>query len=173
MAGIFAFKCSCCGEIHEGSPSFGLQAPDQYVSLSEEQKTRIATLSSDVCTIVHGGEADHFIRAMLEIPIVGVAEPFLWGVWVSLSEKSFNRYRETYESPVAGEGFFGWVCNEIKLYPYDKPRPSDVIVQPGRNRPKVVLHRADTEDDPLVIDQTHGVSVARAQELAERARHVG
>jgi hypothetical protein len=171
MAGIFAFKCSCCGEIHEGSPSIGFRAPDQYITLSEEQKARMATLSSDFCTIAHEGETDRFIRAVLEVPIVGVEEPFLWGVWVSLSEKSFNRYRETYENPVAGEGFFGWVCNEIKLYPYSRPRASDVIVQSGRDRPKVVLHRADTEDDPLVIDQMHGISVARAQELAERARH--
>ncbi len=133
----------------------------------------MATLSSDFCTIVHEGETDHFIRAILEIPIAGVAEPFLWGVWVSLSKKSFIRYRETYESPVAGDGFFGWVCNEIKLYPYSKPRPSDVIVQPSHSRPKVVLHRTDTEDDPLVIDQIHGISVARAQELAEQARHDG
>jgi hypothetical protein len=171
MAGIFAFRCSCCGEMHEGSPSFGFRAPDQYASLSEEQKIRIATLSSDLCTIANEGSSDHFIRAILEVPIHGIEEPFLWGVWVSLSEKSFIRYRETYERAVAGEGFFGWVCNQIKLYPHSKPRPSDVIVQSEHSRPKVVLHRTDTEDDPLVIDQTDGISVGRAQELAERALH--
>lgn len=97
----------------------------------------MATLSSDFCTIVHEGETDRFIRAVPEVPIIGVEEPFLWGVWVSLSEKRFNRYRETYDNPIAGEGFFGWVCNEIKLYPYSTPRPSDVIVQPGHDRPRL------------------------------------
>ncbi|MFP5409514.1 MAG: DUF2199 domain-containing protein [Gammaproteobacteria bacterium] len=38
MGAIFAFKCSCCGELHEGSPSFAFNAPDQYASLSKEQK---------------------------------------------------------------------------------------------------------------------------------------
>jgi hypothetical protein len=171
MAAIFAFKCKCCGEIHEGSPSFGFREPDQYASLSDEQKARMATLTDDFCTITHEEGTDRFIRAVLEIPIDGVEEPFLWGVWVSLSEKSFNRYRETYDDPVAGEGFFGWVCNQISLYPYDQARPSDVIVQSGGNRPKVVLHRGDPENDPLVSDQAEGISVSRAQELAERALH--
>ena len=171
MAAIFAFKCSCCGEVHEGSPSFAFPAPDPYASLSDEQKASMATLSSDFCTINHAEGTDRFVRAVLEVPIHGVDDPFLWGVWVSLSEKSFNRYRETYDEPVAGEGFFGWVCNRIGLYPYDKSRPSDVRVQTGGQRPKVILHRGDPEDDQLVVDQVNGISITRAQELAERAMH--
>ena len=171
MAAIFAFKCSSCGELHEGPPSFAFNAPDQYASLSEEQKQRMGTLTSDFCTITHEEGTDRFIRAVLEVPIHGVGDPFLWGIWVSLSEKSFNRYSETYDTPVEGEGFFGWVCNQINLYPYEHSRPADVLVQLGGSRPKVVLHRGNPEDDPLVIDQVNGISIARAQELAERAMH--
>lgn len=171
MAAIFAFKCSCCGETHEGSPSIGYRMPDQYASLSEEQQATTGTLSEDLCTITHEDGVDRFIRAVLEVPIHGVEEPFLWGVWVSLSEKSFNRYLETYDDPVEGDGFFGWVCNEIPGYPFDESRPADVRVQLGRRRPRVVLHRADDERDPLVIDQVHGISIARAQEIAEQVFH--
>jgi hypothetical protein len=171
MTAIFKFQCSSCGEIHEGSPSFGFSAPDPYTSLSDEQKALMATLTGDFCTITHEEVTDRFIRAVLEVPIHGVENPFLWGLWVSLSEKSFNLYRETYEDPVAGEGYFGWVCNQIALYPYEHPRPTDVIVQAGRDRPKLLLHRGEPEADPLVVDQVHGISVARAQELAELALH--
>ncbi|MGE3104773.1 MAG: DUF2199 domain-containing protein [Lysobacterales bacterium] len=171
MTAIFAFTCSCCGKVHEGSPSFGFRAPDPYTWLTEEQKASVASLSADFCTIEHDGETDRFVRAVLEVPIHGIAEPFLWGVWVSLSEQSFERYRSTYNDPVEGETFFGWVCNSIALYPYPKHRPSDVIVRSGRARPKVRLHRGDPEDDPLVIDQVSGISVLRAQHLAERAMH--
>lgn len=171
MAAIFAFKCSCCGEVHEGSPSFGFKAPDQYVTLSDQQKTEMGVLIEDFCTITHAEGTDRFIRAILEVPIHGIERPLLWGIWVSLSEKSFNRYRETYNEPVPGETFFGWVCNQIFLYPYEHPRPADVVVQDNRSRPLVILHRGDLEDDPLVIDQAHGITVARAQELAERALH--
>jgi hypothetical protein len=172
MAAIFAFKCSCCGEIHEGSPSFGFKAPDHYAGLSEEQKASMGKLSDDFCTVAHDEGTDYFIRAILEVPIHGVEEPFLWGVWVSLSKKSFDRYYETYDDPVEGDGFFGWVCNDIAPYPHPSPRPADVLVQPGNQRPKVVLHKGGTaEQDQLVIDQTQGISIARAQELAERALH--
>lgn len=177
MAAIFAFTCSCCGAVHEGSPSFGFRAPDHYANLSDEQKASMAQLSDDFCTIRHDdGVTDHFIRAVLEVPIHGVEEPFLWGVWVSLSRKSFDRYRETYDDPVEGDGFFGWLCNDIAPYPWPSARGADVWVQPGRQRPKVVLHRRSpggAQADPLVMDQANGIPVARAQELAERAMHEG
>lgn len=170
MAAIFAFKCNCCGDIHEGSPSFGFRAPDHYLGLSETQRAA-SKLSDDLCVIERDGVTDRFIRAVLEVPIHGVSDPFLWGVWVSLSEKSFTRYVETFDEPVDGEGFFGWVCNEITEYPCERSRAADVVVQGGRGRPKVVLHQRDVEGDPLVIDQAQGISIARAQELAESAMH--
>src|SRR6185312_1701491 len=124
MATIFAFRCSCCGEVHEGSPSIAFKASDPYASLSKEQKAQIGKIDSDFCTITHADRTDYFIRVVLEIPIHGVEEPFLWGIWVSLSEKSFLRYVETYDDPVAGDGFFGWVCNALKEYPWDESRPA-------------------------------------------------
>lgn len=171
MAAIFSFKCSCCGELHEGSPSFGYRAPDQYATLSEEQKASMGSISDDFCAITHDEGTDYFIRTVLEVPIHGVEDPFLWGVWVSLSERSFDRYYETYDDPVEGETFFGWVCNDIAIYPRASSRAADVVVQVGKQRPKLVLHKGDAEDDQLVLDQTHGISIARAQELAERALH--
>jgi hypothetical protein len=171
MAAIFAFKCTCCGEIHEGSPSIAFRAPDYYACLSEEQKASWGKLSSDFCTITKDENTDYFIRTILEVPIHGVDEPFLWGVWVSVSKKSFDRCWETYENPIEGEGYFGWVCNEIPGYPYPESRPADVIVQLDGQRPKVILHRGETEDDQLVIDQMNGISVAQAQQLAENALH--
>ncbi|NRF72449.1 DUF2199 domain-containing protein [Aquincola sp. S2] len=172
MPAIFAFTCTCCGKLHEGSPSFAFNAPDHYANLTEEQKARIGKLNSDVCTIAHEDRTDYFIRTILEIPIEGVAEPFTWGVWVSLSKKSFERYLDTYDTPVEGEGFFGWLCNAIPNYPSGpSSRPTDVIVQLNRQRPKLLLHRGEQETDPLVIDQHQGISVARAQSLAEQAMH--
>lgn len=171
MAAIFAFKCNCCGEIHEGSPSIGFRAPDHYASLSDEQKVSMGKLSDDFCTITHEEGTDYFVRAILEVPIQGVEEPFLWGVWVSLSKKSYDRYDETYNDPVEGEGFFGWVSNELPDYPWERSRPADVVVQLGKQRPKVRLHRGNPEDDPLVLDQVNGITIQRAQEIAERLLH--
>lgn len=173
MAAIFAFTCSRCAEVHEGSPSFGFDAPDHYNDLSDADKASMATLSSELCTITDGETTDRFVRAVIEVPIQGVEEPFLWGVWVSLSEKSYARYLETADDPVAGEAFFGWVCNRIAVYPWSQPRPANVVVQPRGERPLVMLHARDTPDDPLAQDQAQGISIARAQQLAERVLHGG
>lgn len=172
MAAIFAFTCSCCGQIHEGSPSFAFHAPDPYESLTDAEKASIGELSDDFCTITRDQGTDYFVRAVLEVPIHGVEGPFLWGIWVSASEASFDRYRKTFESPAHGDGFFGWLANRIPGYAHSRVRPSNVYLQQDGQRPKVVLHRKNgSEDDPLVIDQTHGISVARAQALAEQALH--
>ena len=171
MAAIFAFKCRSCGEVHEGSPSFAFKMPDPYASLSAEDRASRATLDSDTCTITHEGGMDRFIRTVLEVPIHGQEDPFLWGVWVSVSEKSFKRYLDTLDEPVAGDGFFGWVCNQSAIYPAENPRPANVHPQPNGYRPKVRIHVDGHESDPLVIDQQNGISVERAQELAERAMH--
>jgi hypothetical protein len=151
MAAIFAFKCSCCGKIHEGSPSYAFKAPDHYTCLREEQKAAMGYINSDLCTITHEEGTDYFVRAVLEIPIHGIEEPFIWGVWVSLSEKSFKRYVETFDAPVEGDGFFGWVCNAIPWYSPAQTLATDVAVQLGGNRPLLLLHHGSSNDHPLIL----------------------
>ena len=51
MTAIFAFTCSCCGNLHEGSPSFGFKAPMHYDTLCEQDKTSPATINDDLHTI--------------------------------------------------------------------------------------------------------------------------
>ncbi|MDX1594745.1 MAG: DUF2199 domain-containing protein, partial [Gammaproteobacteria bacterium] len=99
MAAIFTFRCSCCGARHEGAPSIGFDVPHHYAELDEAERAAMARLGSDLCTIDHGDRRDHFVRACLEVPIVGHDEAFVWGVWVSLSAANFARYRETWDAP--------------------------------------------------------------------------
>lgn len=171
MTAIFTFTCSCCGKIHEGSPSYAFNAPDQYACLSDEQKTTMARIDTDLCTITHDEGTDYFIRTVMEVPIHDVAEPFTWGVWVSLSEKSFNRYVETYDAPLEGDGFFGWLCNTLPWYPPTRSLPTNVEVQPNGMRPLLFLQHESAHDHPLIIDQRHGISVAMAQEINEYLLH--
>lgn len=171
MAAIYAFMCTCCGEVREGSPSFGYREPWQYSTLSADQKATMGTLDSDLCTITHDEATDYFIRTILEISIDGVSEPFTWGVWVSVSETSFMHYVETCDSPVEGDGFFGWLCNRLPGYPDTLSLPTDARVELGRQRPSLHLHHGSTDSHPLVHDQLHGISATRAQELAELITH--
>ena len=75
--------------------SFGADAPYWYDVIAPEERERRAELSSDQCVI---DDEHYFARGSLEIPVVDGAGPFSWGVWVSLSEKSFERVSELWET---------------------------------------------------------------------------
>ncbi|AIJ45853.1 hypothetical protein O987_08535 [Comamonas testosteroni TK102] len=171
MAAIFAYQCSKCDEIHEGSPSFAFDAPAPYRRLSEQEREAWAELSDELCVISHPEGTQYYVRAILEVPIHGLDEPFLWGIWVSASEASFHRYLDSFDKPPEDPIFFGWLSNLIAVYPTQKSRPADVHIQADGTRPRVVLHRGDNEIDALVIDQHEGISIARAQQLAEQSLH--
>jgi hypothetical protein len=168
MAAIFAFKCSCCGEVHEGSPSFGYRAPTYYDHLSQTEKNSIATLSSDLCKIESAEVTDHFVRAALEIPIHGVAEPFLWGIWVSLSEESFKRYTHTWGEHDEADSYFGWFSNRLPYYPDTINLKTHVRPRRDGLRPYIELQECD---HPLAIHFHRGLSVEQAQEIAEAVMH--
>jgi hypothetical protein len=163
MAGIFSFKCSSCEEIHEGSPSFSFSSPYQYDCLSEAEKAE-AHLDSDFCYI----DDDRFIRVCLEVPIIGVEEPFMWGVWVSLSQENFERYRDTYDAPVITDEYFSWFCNRLPFYPETLNLKALVHPRIEGIRPSLDL---EPTDHPLSIDFKNSISISRAQEIAEYVMH--
>jgi hypothetical protein len=167
MAAIFSFKCSCCGKVHEGSPSFGFRAPDPYLEQPKEVQ-EAGSLGSDLCRYTDEDGEHFFIRVCLEVPIHGVSEPFMWGVWVSLSQKNFDRYVETYDHPDTSESYFGWLCNYFPYYKKTYALKTCVHPREAGERPFVVLEKTD---HPLSVDFHEGISVNRAQEIAETAMH--
>ena len=169
MAGIFSFKCSCCGEIHEGSPSFGFRAPDPYLEQSEEIQNQ-GKLGTDLCYYKDEDGYHYFVRVVLEVPIHGVSEPFLWGVWVSLSEKSYLRYVETYDEPDISDSYFGWFCNYLPCYESTYSLKTNVHPRADGERPYIELQECEHS---LYIDFKNGISISKAQEIAEKCMHNG
>lgn len=169
MAGIFNFKCSCCGKIHEGSPSFSFHAPAPYLEQSDEVKNQ-GKLGSDLCYYEDSEGCHYFIRVVLEVPIHGVEEPFLWGVWVSLSESSYRRYVETYDDPDTADCYFGWFCNYLPCYENTYALKTDVHPRANGERPYIVLQDSSHQ---LELDFHRGISIAKAQEIAEQCMHNG
>lgn len=167
MAAIFGFKCSTCGEVHEGSPSFAFRAPDPYLEQPKAAQ-EAGKLGSDLCWYEDDDGRHQFIRVCLEIPIHGVSEPFLWGVWVSLSRKSFERYTETYEEPDTGDRYFGWLCNRLPYYESTYALKTQVHPRSAKTRPWIEL---EDSAHALCRDYRDGISIARAQEIAEAVMH--
>jgi hypothetical protein len=167
MAAIFSFKCASCDDIHEGSPSFAFHAPDPWLAQPEAVQTD-GHLGSDLCRYEDADGAHFFIRVLLEVPIHGIDDPFLWGVWVSLSETNYQRYVDTYDAPITSDRYFGWFCNRLPWYPDSLNLKTEVHPRAGKQRPFIVLE--DTRH-PLAVDYHQGISVQRAQEIAEAAMH--
>ena len=167
MASIFSFKCSSCGEVHEGAPSFGFEAPDPYLEQSDKVR-KAGELGSDLCSYEDEDGMHYFIRVCLEIPIHEISEPFMWGVWVSLSKESYERYVETYDSPDESDCYFGWFCNYLPYYEKTYSLKTDVHPRSGGNRPYIVLEESE---HPLSVDFHQGITIEKAQEIAEDAMH--
>jgi hypothetical protein len=166
MGGIFSYKCASCSRVHEGSPSYGFAEPWHYTTLSKEQRLDIAKLSSDACIIKDTDHFDFFIRVCLEVPIIGMDEPFLWGVWISLSENNFRRYNETWDNPV--DEYFGFLCTKLPLYPDTIGLKTLAHPRSNGQRPTITL---EPTDHPLSVDFREGLTIKRAQEIAEQLMH--
>ncbi len=149
------YRCSTCKKMHTGLPDLGFASPHQYEGLSKAERRKLAKLSHDFCQI----EDDRFIRAVLDVPIVGTNECFGWGVWVSLSQRNFDRYAELFhEDPPAGEGpYFGWLCNQVPSYPDTLNLKTQVHLRSAKHRPRIEL---EPTDHPLAVHQREGISLA-------------
>ena len=167
MAGIFSFKCSDCGKVHEGSPSVAFRAPDPYLEQPKEVQ-EAGALGTDLCRYKDADGEHFFIRACLEIPIHGVTEPFLWGVWVSVSQENFDRYVDTWEKPNPSDRYFSYLCNYLPCYERTYALKSHVHPRDGKDRPIVILEKSD---HPLSVDFHEGISIEKAQKIAEHVTH--
>ncbi len=164
---MFSFKCTSCGEVHEGMPSFGAHAPLSYYEVPTEERENRCHLGTDDCVI---DEEFFFVRGCLEIPVIGEVEPFSWGVWVSLSQANYLqwvKYNESEKRSHIGP-FFGWLNAWIKPYPDTISLKTNVHLRDDGIRPFIELQ---STDHPLAIEQRMGITVERVAELYAQMMH--
>ncbi|WP_409517552.1 DUF2199 domain-containing protein [Bradyrhizobium sp. WYCCWR 12699] len=71
-------------------PGYSADAPLYFYSIPTEERDRRCALDADTCIV---DDEHYFARGCLEIPVHGESEPFIWGVWVSLSQTSFATFK--------------------------------------------------------------------------------
>ena len=156
------YRCSKCGEVHEGLPDLGFDYPDPYLEIPEDERPARATYSPDRCTVRDDDGLHYFLRGVIFIPVIGQTEPFGIGAWVSQSEENFERYAKG----VPMSPTFGWLVNRIAHY-----QPTTFLLKTrahfaeGGLRPTIEL---EPTDHPLAVDQRSGISLERAWELVHR-----
>lgn len=146
---------------------FGQPAPVLWSSLPEDERDTRAELTSDQC-IVDGKH--FFILGRILLPVVDGPGPFVWLAWVSLSEKNFLRACELWhtEARESEAPYFGWLQSVLPYEPSTLSLKTTVQTMPVGERPIIQL---EPTDHPLSLEQQHGITMARVQQIAEAALH--
>ena len=163
--------------MHRGFPSFSFKYPGYYYDVPEGERERRVQIDEDLCRIEPDlEEADDIaifcIRVILEIPIKGATEPFSWGVWVTQSEDSFEKYAQTFGDDQSSLGSFGWLAVDMPFYKNTNSAMAvdhlECDIQWGNvgQRPKAYLWENDHQ---LVHDQRNGISWRKATKIANLA----
>ena len=148
-------------------PTFGATLPLSYFAIPEAERESRCVIGSDDCVI--DGKS-FFVRGCIEIPVHGEADPFIWGVWVSLSERNFGEWakvlgdkRRSHVGP-----FVGWLDAWLKPYPDTMNLKTRVHLRDDGVRPYIEL---EPTDHPLSVEQRAGISVARVAEIYSAMVH--
>lgn len=108
--------CATCKKEHNDLPALGFAEPANYADLTADEKIEIAECDADFCIIRHTEQTNRYIKACIHIPITDTCDELQYGVWVSLSEKSFENYKKTYRVNCEKETYFGRIANWIGCY---------------------------------------------------------
>ena len=166
--GIQGYDCRGCGQHHDELPfSYWAEAPAFWDEFATDDHS---TLGPEHCIIA--GE-QFFLRARLVIPVndaatvEGTPAEFDWGVWVSLSERNYERTTQLWETPgrESEPPYFGWMCTELPLYqPSTLGLKTNLHTRPVGQRPIVEL---EPTDHPLAVDYREGMTIERAIALVQ------
>lgn len=153
-------QCPECGYIHPDWPALAFLAPVNYHCLSEAEKADMGYLSADFCEIQYEDQCDRFIRVTLTQRVNDCCEDLEYGLWVSLSEQSYEDYRANFDNENHLTGYFGWLCSNIPEYDNTMSIPCNVMTRTGHQRPEIIPHQSF--DHPFVEDYYNGISKAEA-----------
>lgn len=146
--------------------SYAAPTPEYWTEDLADDENSI--LSADQCVIK--GEW-FFVLGLIEIPVIETAEPFSWGVWVSLSKENYERMAALWDSQgrEAEPPYFGWLSTELPVYsPTTINLKTRLHTRPIGERPFVEL---EPTGHPLAVEQRTGITLARVSEFADMLLH--
>ncbi len=140
------YTCSKCGQEHEGRPAIAFDSPYHYKELSDQEKKSIATLTGDFCVITYDDQTDRFIRTVIHQQVNDDCQTLDYGVWVSLSEKSYKDYYDNYDNEKYEATYFGYISNKLPGYGETLSIRVNVVLR-GKIRPEVIPHDDQLDND--------------------------
>jgi hypothetical protein len=157
------WTCQCCGQRYDTlSFAYALDEPDPWGAVPETERQYRGVLGSDTCVI---DGRDFYIRGRIVIPVIGSEDPFIWGVWAAVSQKSFVRFGELWDVDIREHEtpFPGTLGNDIPIYPKTVDLRCNILMKNARKRPSFEL---EATDHPLAVEQRNGITLDRVKEIA-------
>src|SRR5262245_15429155 len=113
----FRWHCTCCGREMTGLPqAIAFDCPLHWTRLDEVDRVR-SSLTPDFCRIETETGVARYIRCVLPLPVPEIADEFEFGVWTSVSERSWDIYSDGFQTDVyATDGCFGYLGNNIAAF---------------------------------------------------------
>lgn len=155
------YTCSSCGQEHEEWPALVYSSPTHYNDLTDEEKKTIAELKNDFCVIRYPDQTDIFIRCTLTQKVIDHCEGLHYGLWVSLSEKSFQDYSDNFNNENYVTSYFGWLSNQLPHFDDMSKIPTTVFTRTRNDRPDIVPH--EDFDHQFVRDHYDGITKQEAE----------
>lgn len=155
------YFCQTCGKEHEGLPhDIGFRRPAAYFAIPPDERKSRCKLTDDWCDI---DRKDFFVRGILYVPIIDVAEQFCWGIWAKVGQQEF----ETYHANYSKDGslippFDGNISGEPPGYPDLDGHPVRIQLGTGKDRPEFTLLPSD---HILYREQQNGITLHRTAEI--------
>jgi hypothetical protein len=171
------WQCGSCEEWHTGAAlDFGYDAPAywrkdleksvrwSYLPSGKLHKPAGSFLDDDYCAV---DDESFFVRGLIELPIIGSAETFGWGVWGSLSRVNFEALLKADQNGETAktQPMFSWLSNNIADYPDTLNLKMYAEIQEAKMRPHF---RVELSDHPLAQEFHHGITPARVREIMLR-----
>jgi hypothetical protein len=165
---MYGFTCPTCGQYHDVIPlNYGADTPDAWYDIDPSQRHQRAVCSSDQCII---DDQFFFVRGNIELPIIKSDQVFSWSVWVSLSERNFQRAVDLWEQDgrEAERPYFGWLNTRLPGYPNTINLKTLMYTLPVGQRPHIVV---EPTEHPLAIEQQQGITWERIYAITEMLLH--
>jgi hypothetical protein len=162
------FACGICGERHDVLPlSYSVKAPQAVTAIPLDELERRVVITRDQCVI---DGRDFYLRGRIPVPIIGLDEPFIWGVWAEISPKNFLRSNELWnvDGREREPAFPGWLNNELFLFGNTINLEVSVQTQKVGWRPHFIVV---DQNHPLAVEQRQGMTMRRVEEVAEMILH--
>jgi hypothetical protein len=162
------FACRTCGKQHEVLPlSYSVKAPLAVTAIPAEDLERRVVITPDQCVI---DGKDFYLRGRILVPVIGLDEPFIWGVWAEVSPKNFLRTNDlwTMTGREMEPAFPGWLNTELFLFGNTINLEVSVQTQVVGRRPHFTVV---DQNHSLAIEQSNGISLERVEEIAATVLH--